>query len=144
MLAYAPTATVFPVGMSASITDTGEYWQQRTDGTIVLGGCRAAAPGSDEDIQLSIPTSEVQTALEQVFPRLFPSLHELHIEYRWAGLMAFTPDYLPIADRVPGKPNIWVVGGFSGHGMPFGMRLSQLLAEAVVSMNYWQALSHFF
>jgi gamma-glutamylputrescine oxidase len=27
-------------------------------------------------------------------------------------------------------PNTWVVGGFCGHGMPFGMRLGQLLAQA--------------
>jgi gamma-glutamylputrescine oxidase len=133
MLAYAPMATVFPVGMSASLTDTGEYWQQRTDGTIVLGGCRAVAAGRDEDVLLSVPTAEVQSALEHVFPRLFPWLPELQVENRWAGLMAFTPDSLPIADRVPEKPNMWVVGGFSGHGMPFGMRLSQLLTEAVMS-----------
>jgi len=133
MLAYTPITAVFPVGMSASITDTGEYWQQRKDGTIVLGGCRAVAPGRDEGVQLSVTTPEVQIALEQVFPRLFPWLHELQVEYRWAGPMAFTPDYLPIADRMPEKPNIWVVGGFSGHGMPFGIRLGQLLTEAVIS-----------
>ena len=47
--------------------------------------------------------------------------------------MAFTPDFLPIADRVPDLPHTWVVGGFSGHGMPFGLRFGQLLAEAVVN-----------
>ena len=28
---------------------------------------------------------------------------------------------------------VWVAGGFSGHGMPFGMRLGQLMCEAVTS-----------
>jgi glycine/D-amino acid oxidase-like deaminating enzyme len=46
--------------------------------------------------------------------------------------MAFTPDYLPIADQVPDNPNVWVVGGFCGQGMPFAMRLSQLLTKAIV------------
>jgi glycine/D-amino acid oxidase-like deaminating enzyme len=47
--------------------------------------------------------------------------------------MAFTADHLPIADAAPGLPGVWVVGGFSGHGMPFGPRLGQLLAEAAMT-----------
>jgi glycine/D-amino acid oxidase-like deaminating enzyme len=133
VLAYAPIPPVFSTGMSATITPTGEYWQQTVDGTIVLGGCRAVAPGYDIGVQVSQPTPEVQSALEHILPRLFPALRGLRVEQRWAGLMAFTPDYLPIVDRVPGIPNAWVVGGFSGHGMPFGLRLGQLLADAVTN-----------
>ena len=132
-LAYAPIAPVFTTGMSVAITPTGEYWQQTVDGSIVLGGCRAAAPGQDIGIRESQPTTGVQAALEQVIPRLFPQLGGLRVQQRWAGLMAFTPDYLPIADRAPGMPGVWVAGGFSGHGMPFGMRLGQLMCEAVTS-----------
>jgi len=116
--------------MGAALTPTGEYWQQAPDGTIVLGGCRAVAPGQDVGIRDSRPTPEVQAALEQALPSLFPALVGLRVARRWAGLMAFTADYLPIADRAPDLPNIWVVGGFCGHGMPFGMRLGQLLAQA--------------
>ena len=47
--------------------------------------------------------------------------------------MAFTSDRLPVADRVPGVQNAWMAGGFSGHGMTFGPRLGQLLAEAVTT-----------
>jgi len=131
MLAYAPVAPLFTTGMAANVTPTGEYWQQTRDGTILLGGCRAAAVDGDVSVRDAQPTALVQAALEQVFPLLFPALGDLRVVQRWAGLMAFTPDYLPIADRVPGLAHAWVVGGFSGHGMPFGMRLGQLLAEAV-------------
>ena len=143
VLAYAPHSPVFTMGMSAPITDTGEYWQQRSDGTIVLGGCRAAAPGWDVSVRLNEPTTEVQMALEQIFPRLFPALDGLQVVQRWAGLMAFTPDYLPIVDRVPSLPGVWVAGGFSGHGMPFGIRLGQLLAEALTSGTWPAALRPF-
>jgi len=132
-LAYAPSAPVFTTGMSVAITPTGEYWQQTADGSIVLGGCRTFAPGQDVGIRESQPTTGVQTALEQVIPGLFPQLGGLRVQQRWAGLMAFTPDYLPIADRAPGMPGVWVAGGFSGHGMPFGMLLGQLMCEAVTS-----------
>lgn len=140
MLAYAPRPPVFSTGLSASWTPTGEYWQQRDDSTIVLGGCRAAAPDQEVGMRPNQPTPEVQTALEQVLPHLFPDLHGLQVIRRWAGMMAFTPDYLPIVDRVPDRPNLIVVGGFCGHGMPFGLRLGQLLVEAVTSRTWPNAL----
>jgi gamma-glutamylputrescine oxidase len=109
----------------------------------LLGGCRAVAPDNDVNARVAQPTAAVQAALEQVFPRLFPALGALRVVQRWAGLMAFTPDYLPIADRVPGLPHAWVVGGFSGHGMPFGMRMGQLLAEAAIADSAPAALEPF-
>lgn len=136
VLAYAPMPPLFRCGMGAAITPTGEYWQQALDGTIVLGGCRAVAPGGDVGVYAAEPTPEVQAALEDVLPQLFPALRgedggvAAQVERRWTGLMAFTADRLPIADRAPGLAGAWVVGGFSGHGMPFGLRLGQLLAEA--------------
>jgi gamma-glutamylputrescine oxidase len=143
VLAYAPCAPVFRCGMGAAVTPTGEYWQQAPDGSIILGGCRAAAFGGDVGVTASEPTAEVQAAIEQVFPRLFPKLGGLHVARRWAGLMAFTSDGMPIADCAPGLPGAWVVGGFCGHGMPFGMRLGQLLAEAATSGTKPEALLPF-
>jgi glycine/D-amino acid oxidase-like deaminating enzyme len=140
MLAYAPIDPVFSPGMGAELSSTGEYWQQTPDGTIVLGGCRAYAAGKDVGMREARPTPEVQSALEQVLPRLFPDLRGLHVARRWAGLMAFTPDYLPIAGRVPEVTNIWVGGGFCGHGMPFAIRVGQLLAQAVLDGRTPEAL----
>jgi glycine/D-amino acid oxidase-like deaminating enzyme len=129
-LAYAPLPPVFRCGMGAAVTPTGEYWQQTPDGIIILGGCRAAAPGAEVGLIAAEPTAIVQAAIERIFPRLFPALDGLHVTQRWAGPMAFTTDALPIADRAPDLPGVWIVGGFCGHGMPFGMRFGQLLAEA--------------
>src|SRR5262249_35215316 len=142
-LAFAPAPALFRLGMGAALTPTGEYWQQAPDGTIILGGCRAVAPEQDIGIRDSRPTAEVQDALEQVLPRLFPALTGLRVARRWAGLMAFTPDFLTIGDRAPDLPNTWVVGGFCGHGMPFGMRLGQLLSHAAASGERPAALAPF-
>ncbi len=133
VLAYAPLQPVFHAGIGANATETGEYWQQTSDGSIVLGGCRAIAADQDTNIDQSVPTPEVQHALEQIFPRLFPALEGLHVTQRWAGLMGFTADYLPIVDHVPEAPAIWAVGGFCGHGMPFGLWFGQLLATTLTS-----------
>ena len=136
VLAYEPLQPVFSTGVGVNLSGTGEYWQQAPDGTIVLGGCRTAAEGHDVGIDISEPTRPVQNALEQVFPELFPQLFGLHVSQRWAGLMAFTPDRLPIADSLDEASNIWVTGGFSGHGMPYGLRFGQLLAEALTTQKH--------
>ena len=52
---------------------------------------------------------------------------------RWAGLLDSTTDEHPIVDAVPTLPQMLVVCGLSGHGMPFGLRFGQLLSEAVVN-----------
>lgn len=129
MLSFEPIEPIFAHGMGAAITDTEEYWQQTPDGTIVLGGCRAAHPDRDEDTLSDAVTDDVQSALESVLPRLFPALAgRLRVARRWSGPMAFTPDRLPVVDRAPGLPNAWFAGGFCGHGMPFGMALGKGLA----------------
>lgn len=139
-LAFAPLPSVFPSGMGAAVTATGEYWHQTPEGAIVLGGCRAVASGGEVGVTSEGTTPEVQHALEQVFPRLFPALQGLHVQERWSGLMAFTQDYVPICDTVPGQPHIWFVGGFCGHGMPFGMSLGQLLADAAATGRHPEEL----
>ncbi len=140
ILAYDPLPPVFTTAIFALLTETEEYWQQTLDGSIVLGGCRALAPGKDVGIWETSTTPEVQSALEQILPRLFPQLSGLHVAQRWAGLMDFSPDRIPLADHVPGLENAWFVGGLSGHGMPFGMLLGRYLAEAARSGQTPQAL----
>lgn len=133
ILAYAPSALVFSTGVGADVTPTGEYWQQTADGSIVIGGCRAVAPQGDVGVRDLTPTPAVTDAIEAVLPRLFPGLAGLTVARRWAGPMAFTADYLPIADAVPDLQGVWAAGGFCGHGMPFGPILGRLLAEAVIT-----------
>jgi gamma-glutamylputrescine oxidase len=141
ILAYAPSARVFEAAIGASVTPMGEYWQQVPDGSIVIGGCRQDAPDGDVGVREMVPTDDVTERIEQVLPRLFPRLADLTVERRWAGLMAFTSDYVPVADAAPEMPGVWVGGGFCGHGMPFGPRLGQLLAEAATSCATPGALS---
>jgi gamma-glutamylputrescine oxidase len=133
ILSYAPLPPVFTTGIGASVAATGEYWQQTPDGAIVIGGCRADAPNGDVGVREMVPTPDVTDAIEAVLPRLFPRLAGLRVARRWAGLMAFTADYLPVAGAVPGLPGVWITGGYCGHGMPYGPRVGQLLAEAAMT-----------
>lgn len=135
ILNTAPTKPVFAQGMGTDLTPTGEYWQQTLDGSIVLGGMRAAATNRDENLYDIGITDEVQNALDTVLPRLFPALKDLPVTRRWAGLMGFTPDYVPVVDAMPDMPGVWAAGGFCGSGMPFGMVVGKYLAQAAVDMR---------
>lgn len=135
ILNTAPIAPVFAHGMGTDITPTGEYWQQTLDGSIVLGGCRAVAANRDVDMYDIGITDDVQGALDQVLPRLFPKLAGISITRRWAGMMAFTPDYVPVCDAVPDMPGVWAAGGFCGSGMPFLFVVGKYLAQAAMTMQ---------
>jgi glycine/D-amino acid oxidase-like deaminating enzyme len=143
ILSYAPTERIFETGIGTDVTPTGEYWQQTPDGSIVIGGCRADAPNGDKGVREMVPTPVVTRSIEAVLPRLFPQMDRLRVSRSWAGLMAFTSDYLPVADEVPGMPGVWAGGGFCGHGMPFGPRIGQLLAEAAATGETPDALHPF-
>lgn len=131
IMAYKPSDPVFTTATGTEITPTGEYWQQTPDGTIIIGGCRADAPNSDSNVRDMISTPDVIAKIELILPRLFPELRGLEVDRRWAGLMAFTADGLPIIDHMESSAAVWFGGGFNGHGMPFGPILGQLLAATV-------------
>jgi glycine/D-amino acid oxidase-like deaminating enzyme len=118
--------------MGASVTATGEYWQQTLDGRILIGGCRADAPDREWNIRADDLRADVQASLARVIPRLFPQLTDLHVDRRWSGPMAFTADYLPVIDAAPGLANVWVAGGFNGSGMGYGLMTGAALTEAVL------------
>lgn len=131
ILAYKPIAPVFTTANGADLTPTAEYWQQTPDGSIIIGGCRSKAPNGDSGVREMISTPELIASIDSVLPRLFPELIDLEIDRTWAGLMAFTPDGLPIVDRSNISDRIWFGGGFNGHGMPFGPILGKHLAKAI-------------
>lgn len=132
VLSTAPLPKIFDCGFAVGITPTGEYWQQTPSGEIIIGGCRALAINRDEGFLEFDTTNNVQMGIEKVLPMLFPQLANIHVAHRWSGPMAFTRDFLPILDRVDGAP-VYLAGGFSGHGMPFGMIFGRWLAEAATT-----------
>jgi gamma-glutamylputrescine oxidase len=128
MQAYEAIDPIFSMALSVHM-NTGEYMQQTPSGTLLIGGCGSVAPNAEVGVWESVPTISVQKAIEQILPRIFPSLTpQLRVVQRWAGILGCTQDMHPIIDAAPDVPGVFFVGGFTGHGMPFGMRFGQLLA----------------
>lgn len=101
-----------------------DYWQQRPDGAIALGGARDIA-GEREWTTNATPTPEVQAALER---RLREQLGVLApISHRWAASVGYTPDRLPIVAEV--RAGVWAIGGYCGTGNVIGALLGRGVAR---------------
>lgn len=101
-----------------------DYWQQRPDGAIALGGARDIA-GDAEWTTNATPTDVVQQALER---RLRGQLGvHAPISHRWAASVGYTDDGLPVVAEV--RPGVWAVGGYSGTGNVIGSLLGRGIAR---------------
>jgi glycine/D-amino acid oxidase-like deaminating enzyme len=123
MLATAPTTPVF--ARPAYAKRGYQYWRQRADGRVLVGGWRDTAV--DEEVgEEERTTLGVQGHLEA-----FLSEHGIHapITHRWAGTMGFSHDALPYVGHTGGR--VFVCGGFTGHGMAFGPASAEIVATLV-------------
>ena len=106
-----------------------DYWQQLTDGRIVLGGFRdfsILTEMTDEETK----TEPIQQALDDFLVELLGYLPE--VTHRWAGIFGLTQDLLPLVGRVPGHDGVWMAAGYSGHGNVLGLMCGELVAAAML------------
>jgi glycine/D-amino acid oxidase-like deaminating enzyme len=106
-----------------------DYWHQRPDGRIVAGGFR------DVSLDTEFTADEVTTPIVQDALERFVEAHvgrPLRIDYRWAGIFGMVFDFLPVVGRVPGRDELWVAGGYSGHGNVLGFACGRLVAKAIL------------
>jgi glycine/D-amino acid oxidase-like deaminating enzyme len=106
-----------------------DYWHQRLDGRIVAGGFRDISLDSEfTDDEVTTPV--VQGALERFVEALVG--RPLRVDYRWAGIFGMVFDFLPVVGRVPGEDELWMAGGYSGHGNVLGFACGRLVARAIL------------
>ncbi|HVU16742.1 MAG TPA: FAD-dependent oxidoreductase [Candidatus Didemnitutus sp.] len=113
-----------------------EYWQQRPDGCVALGGFRDHALEQEWTVDAA-PTEFIQGLLEKF---LREHLHvRAPVTHRWAASVGYTPDGLPILEEV--RPGIWAVGGYNGTGNIVGaLSARAAAARAVGGRSEWGEL----
>lgn len=129
MLATAPVAPFLEIPVYSH--DGFYYLRQTADGRLLLGGARHLHE-ADEVGYDTAPTPAVQASLEAYLEEHFPHLGPVPVERRWSGTMGFSPDGLPVADRLDGLENVFFACGFTGHGMSYGVRFGRLMARMVL------------
>jgi glycine/D-amino acid oxidase-like deaminating enzyme len=111
-----------------------EYGRQLETGQLLLGGLRHTRPDLDQGYApapgANAPPAlpELVAALSQHLGVLFPALAGTPLQGHWTGVMDFSPDLNPLAGRWPGREGLWLLVGFSGHGMPYSQILPAALA----------------
>ncbi len=126
MLATAPT-TAYATPHAVYSRYGYEYWQQLPDGAIALGGMRDRG-GEAEWTDVAAPAEPVQSLLESHLRERLGV--RAPVTHRWAGVVGYTPDGLPIFEQV--RPGVWAIGGYSGTGNVVGAICGRAAAAMVV------------
>lgn len=110
--------------------DGYQYWRQLEDGRLVVGGWRNHSFDTEYTAD-ETPGDEVQRHLDS-FVRETLRLPDVVIERRWAGIMAFSRDGLPLIGQMPGIEHAYIAGGYTGHGNAYALRASRVLADTIL------------
>ena len=105
-----------------------DYWHQDEAGRIVAGGFRDVSLDSEFTADEHL-TEPVQQALHSFVNGLVG--RELRVDYAWAGIFGMVMDFLPSSAVSRASTNVWVAGGYSGHGNVLGFACGELVAQAV-------------
>ena len=100
-----------------------EYWQQLADGRVALGGGRGAYAETEWG-QPAETGGEVQALLDRLLRERVGI--EAEVTHRWAGVIAYTDDRLPVFAEV--RPGVIAVGAHCGHGNVLGSAAARAAA----------------
>lgn len=126
MLATAPAPDV-DLHRAVYFRQGYDYWQQRPDGRIALGGGRDRGGDLEDTDRLGV-TEAVQSHLEGLLAD--PIGTTAAVTHRWSGVVGYSSDDLPLADEaVEVGPGVFWAGAYSGHGNVLGTMAGAALAD---------------
>jgi gamma-glutamylputrescine oxidase len=103
------------------------YYRNVSPGLIGVGGLRildeAGEVGTEDTINVKI-----QEALEAFMRNSIRSGSGGRVIRKWSGIMGYTQDLSPVIAEV-GASGLYVLGGYSGHGMGLAFMCSKVLIE---------------
>ena len=109
-----------------STHDYGLYFRPARKGHIHIG----AIGRSDERFDKTVPEKALPILAKAA--RLVPKLRHASFLRSWGGVLAMTPDSLPIIGPVEGLKGYLLATGFSGHGFCLGPIAGKLLSEVIL------------
>jgi len=96
------------------------YFRKDSQGRFVLGG---RGPTSDPD------SAADWAHLIRSAERLYPALKGLEFEYRWAGRVAITRDFMPHVHEP--APGVTIAMGYNGRGIAMATQLGRAIAQRI-------------
>ena len=109
-----------PVISTCGYSDYGYmYYRMTFDGRLLIGGGRKQNKPLEHDTTEDRTNEAVQGVLDDYLRTRFADVTK-PVARRWAGIMGFTPDGLPLVGTLPEKPRVGFAVGFNGHGLAMG------------------------
>ena len=96
------------------------YYRMSPDHRLLFGGGEGYGARFPADISSLVRNRMLQ---------LFPELDAVGIEHAWGGTLGITPRRMPFFSRAGGQ--VYVAGGFSGHGVAMATLAGELCARAI-------------
>jgi glycine/D-amino acid oxidase-like deaminating enzyme len=109
-----------------------EYFRIAGD-RFVIGGKRWSVPGEqlgmlDDDGHEPRITANLLAYVREHFP----PLRDAPFPHVWTGIMAGTPDGLPLVGALPGAPGTFALLAFNGYGLSFAFLAGRCVADQIV------------
>ncbi|MBK8020280.1 MAG: FAD-binding oxidoreductase [Chloroflexi bacterium] len=109
-----------PVLNTCGYSDYGYmYYRMTFDNRLLLGGARNRHKALEANTTDDRINDQVQGALDGYLRQRFPDV-TARVDRRWAGIMGFSADGVPLVGTMPGQPRVGFAVGFTGHGLSFG------------------------
>ncbi len=108
------------------------YYRDTFDGRLLVGGGRKQHKWLENNTTDDRITAPVQRVLERYLRTRFPEV-DAPIEQRWAGIMGFTVDGLPLVGTLPGMPRVGFAVGFNGHGLALGVGAAERAVDLLLT-----------
>jgi sarcosine oxidase subunit beta len=113
----------FPMVVDVS---SGLYFHKESPGLLLGWADPSVEPGFDESVDPEYTDNILMKALERV-----PPLETAEIAKSWAGLYETTPDHHAIIGWAGEIEGLFLINGFSGHGMMHAPAAGLVSAEAI-------------
>lgn len=109
-----------PVFKGCGYSDYGYmYYRMTFDQRLLIGGGRKDNKPLENDTTDDRITAPVQTYLDNYLRTKFPDV-TAPVDRRWAGIMGFSVDGIPLVGTLPEMSRVGFAVGFTGHGLSFG------------------------
>lgn len=102
------------------------YYRLTADDRLLFGGGRPTV--HERGASGSRPHARTWARVENELRDRFPDLADVPIADRWYGTIGCTLDRLPIVGPLPGLPDVWFSGAWSGHGLAMSVVCAELVA----------------
>ncbi|QKD56842.2 FAD dependent oxidoreductase [Fusarium oxysporum Fo47] len=122
-----------------------DYLIPRPDGSIIVGGARQAYIrhlgdwyGNTNDKEL---IERARHYFDGYMQRHFAGWENsgAYVDDIWTGIMGYSSDRIPRVGPIPGRPGMFIMGGFTGHGMPQVFLCAKGLADMVLHNTKFEA-----